>query len=171
MLRTLKDLNTIKSNNFQRNKSAKNMKTNTIAASDLKQQNSQENNNININNSKIQENQEVSQKMKKKLKYQLNYEEWLAIKEKQDEILFKWKEANSQENKNIELINGKINEEYEQIKKENFIKWLKKKQENQLKKQVNERKKLDEEMKKKEEKEQDKQRKNGRMVQASSSEN
>jgi len=97
--------------------------------------------------------------MKKKLKYQLNYEEWLAIKEKQDEILFKWKEANSQENKNIELINGKINEEYEQIKKENFIKWLKKKQENQLKKQVNERKKLDEEMKKKEEKEQDKQRK------------
>jgi len=68
MLRTLKDLNTIKSNNFQRNKSAKNMKTNTIAASDLKQQNSQENNNININNSKIQENQEVSQKNEEKIK-------------------------------------------------------------------------------------------------------
>lgn len=49
-------------------------------------------------------------------KYQLNYEEWLAIKKKQDEILSKWDSENKKENKNIELINMKINEEYDQIK-------------------------------------------------------
>ncbi len=33
-------------------------------------------------------------------KYQLNYEEWLAIKKKQDEILTKWESENKKENKN-----------------------------------------------------------------------
>ena len=40
----------------------------------------------------------------------------MAIKMKQNEILSKWKESNDQENKNIEIINERIKEEYDQIK-------------------------------------------------------
>jgi len=67
----------------------------------------------------------------------LSYEEWLAIKKKQDEILTKWQEANQQENKNIELINTKINEEYNNIKNENYAKWLEKKREEKNEKRGN----------------------------------
>jgi hypothetical protein len=53
---------------------------------------------------------------KKNLKYQLTFEEWAIMKNKQDEIYKRVKEIKESEDKKFEKFNKKIEENYEKVK-------------------------------------------------------
>jgi hypothetical protein len=57
-----------------------------------------------------------SQILKKNLKYQLTFEEWAIMKNKQDEILQRVKVIKESEDKKFELFNKKIDKNFEKVK-------------------------------------------------------
>jgi hypothetical protein len=69
--------------------------------------------------------------MKKDLKYQLSFEEWAIMKSAQNEIYKNVQMIKENEDKKFEMFNKKVDENYEQIKNDNYKEWLERKNEQQ----------------------------------------
>lgn len=118
-LKMMRDFKVIK-NNVNQNTLKRNKSTNAFRSNQSIRNNNNTNDNIqNISNSINNMNNTsnmYSNIPTKNMKYQLSYEEWAALKDKQKEIYNKVKSIKDSEDQKFDFFNKKINDNYQLIK-------------------------------------------------------
>lgn len=109
-LKCLNDQKTIKSSNMNRNRSTVKLK--------IKSQSSHQSSKNELQNELNESIRPCSSKVlsNKSLKYQLSFDEWAAVKDKQKEIYNKVHRIKEEEDKNFENFNKKIDQNYQVVK-------------------------------------------------------